>query len=211
MVLTVTFSPDGKTIVCAGLTKSRNEESYSIYFFDRESGKLVQRIAALREYITHLTYSRDGRFLVAGMGKAGGIRIYQTSDYFIVREDGDYKESVYGIDFDSKGRLVTVSYDGLLRLYGKDFKLIAKKNAPDGFKPSSIRFSPEGSKIAVSFYDSAHPATKLDILSGEDLSYQYSEHSGFFSRKDHSFYRRLPCWKCDGSQSSGDRYHRHCE
>ena len=103
MILDVTFSPDGKTIVCGGLTKSENEESYSIYFFDRESGKLVNRITGLRAYITHFAYSKDGRFLVVGMGKGGGIRIYRTSDYFIAGEDSDYGESIYGVDFDSKG------------------------------------------------------------------------------------------------------------
>ena len=73
-----------------------------------------------------------------------------------------------------KERLVTVSYDGFIRLYGNDFKLINKKKAPEGFRPSSVRFSPDGSSIAVSFYDSAHFKGKLDVLSGKDLSNQYS-------------------------------------
>jgi WD40 repeat protein len=174
MILAVTFSPDEKTIVCGGLTKSQREESYSIFFFDRESGELVHRIAGLRAYITHLAYSKDGKFLVVGMGKGGGIRIYRTSDYFIAGEDTDYGESIYGVDFDPKGRLVTVSYDGFIRLYGNDFKLIIKKKSPEGFRPSSVRFSPDGSSIAVSFCDSAHFNGKLDVLSGKDLSNQFS-------------------------------------
>jgi WD40 repeat protein len=178
MILDVTFSPDGKTIVCGGLTKSQKEESYSIYFFDCENGKLVHRITGLPAYIAHFAYSKDGKFLAVGMGKGGGIRIYQTSDYFIAGEDSDYGESIFGVDFDSKGRLVTVSYDGFIRLYGSDFKLISKKKAPEGFRPSSARFSPDGSSIAVSFYDSAHFTGKLDVLSGKDLSNQYSPDIG---------------------------------
>ena len=174
MVLDVTFSPDGKMIVCGGLTKGQNEESYSIYFFDRESGKLVHRIAGLRAYIMRLAYSKDGRFLAVGMAKGGGVRIYHTSDYFIAGEDTDYGEAIFGVDFDWKGRLVTTSYDGFIRLYGDDFKVVTKKKAPEGFRPSSVRFSPGGSSIAVSFYDSAHFNGKLDVLSGKDLSNQYS-------------------------------------
>jgi WD40 repeat protein len=174
MILDVAFSPDGKTVACGGLTKSQNEESYSIYFFDRDSGNLVHRIAGLRAYITHFAYSKDGKFLVVGMGKGGGIRIYRTSDYFIAGEDSDYGESIHGVDFDWEGRLVTISYDGFIRLYRDDFKLINKRKAPEGFRPSSVRFSPDGSSIAVSFYDSAHFNGKLDVLSGKDLSNQYS-------------------------------------
>jgi WD40 repeat protein len=174
MILTVTFSPDGKTIVCGGLTKSQKEESYSVYFFDRESGEFVNRIAGLRAYVTHLAYSKDGRFLVVGMAKGGGVRIYRTPDYFMVKEDTDYGEAIFGVDFDPRGRLATVSYDGFICLYGNDFKLITKKKAPEGFRPNSVRFSPEGSSIAVSFHDSAHLNGKLDVLSGRDLSNQYS-------------------------------------
>ncbi|MGA3193279.1 MAG: caspase family protein [Candidatus Bathyarchaeia archaeon] len=174
MILEVAFSPDGKTIVCGGLTKSQKEESYSVYFFDRESGKLAHRIAGLRAYINHFSYSKDHKLLVVGTGKGGGIRIYRTSDYFIAGEDSDYGESILGVDFDPKGRLVTVSYDGFIRLYGNDFKLINKKKAPEGFRPSSVRFSPDGSNIAVSFLDSAHFSGKLAVLSGNDLSHQYS-------------------------------------
>ena len=174
MIFAVTFSPDGNTIFCGGMTKRENEASYSFYLFDQESGKLVQRIGGLKRYITQLEFSKDGRFLVVGMAKNGGIRIYRTSDYFIAGEDGDYGDEVYGVDFDGKGRLATASRDGFIRLYGSDFKLIAKKKAPDGFRPSRVRFSPDGSRIAVTFFDLAILNGKLDVLSGNDLSHQYS-------------------------------------
>ena len=121
-----------------------------------------------------LTYSRDGRFLAIGFGKTGGIRVYRTSDYFVAGEDGNYGDWIYGVDFDLEGRLVTVSADGFTRLYGSDFKLITKKKAPESFRPASVRFSPDGSNIAVTFYDLPLLSTKLEVLSGKDLSNQYS-------------------------------------
>jgi WD40 repeat protein len=91
----VAFSPDGRTIVCGGWTKNRNETSYSVYFFDRESGKLARRISGLGNIIMRLAYSKDSRFLAVGMQRKGGIRIYRTSDYFVAGEDEDYGDWIY--------------------------------------------------------------------------------------------------------------------
>src|SRR4030042_1396329 len=144
--------------------------------------------------ILRLAYSKDGRFLVVGMEKKGGIRIYNTSDYSIAGEDRDYGDAIYGVDFDGSGRLVIVSKDGFIRLYGSDFKLITKRKAPDGFRPARVRFSPDGSSIAVTFFDDPMLKGKLDVLSGKDLSHQYSPDirgiaKGFFGSV---------CWSLDG-------------
>ena len=194
MIFAVAVSPDGKTIVCGGLTKSQNEESFSIYFFDRENGKLVQRMGGFLYSIMRLAYSRDGRFLVVGMDKRGGIRIYRTSDYSVAREDRDYGDAIHGADFDGNGRLVIVSNDGFIRLYGSDFKLIMKKKGPDGFRPARVRFSPDGSSIAVTFFDAPILNGKLDVLSGKDLSHQYSPDLRGLAKG----FPGPVCWSTDG-------------
>jgi len=195
MIFAVAVSPDGKMIACGGMTKSESETFYSIYLFDRESGKLVQRIGGLSYIILRIAYSKDGRFLVVGMGKGGGIRIYRTSDYSIVGEDGDYGDAIYGADFDGNGRLVTTSKDGFIRLYGSDFKLVTKRKAPDGFKPGwGVRFSPDGSSIAVTFFDDTILSGKLDVLSGKDLSHQYSPDLKGLTRG----FLGPVCWSMDG-------------
>ncbi|HUL20045.1 MAG TPA: caspase family protein [Thermodesulfobacteriota bacterium] len=190
-ILAVAITPDGKTIACGGRTGFAWEKSQSIYLFDRESGKLVRRIKDLPDVsIYHLVYSKDGRFLVATLGEGKGIRVYRTEDYSIAGEDKDYGGHSHSADFDEGGRLVTASHDGLIRLYGNDFKLIIKKKAPGGSKPFGVSFSPDGSNIAVGFGDSS----KVDVLSGKDLSRQYSPDTsgvtkgGFIS----------VCWSTDG-------------
>jgi WD40 repeat protein len=194
MIYDVAFSPDGKTIACGGHTKSGTETSYSIYLFDRESGKLFDKISGLAEYIYRLTYSKDGKFLAIGLGNTGGIRVYRTSDYFVVGEDGNYGNWISAVDFNLEGRLVTASADGFTRLYGSDFKLITKKKAPDGFRPAHARFSPDGSNIAVTLYDLPLLSTKLEVLSGKDLSNQYSPDMRGLAK---GMFRPV-CWSLDG-------------
>ena len=100
----------------------------------------------------------------------------------------------HGVDFDGNGRLVTVSKDGFIRLYGSDFKLITKKKAPDGFRPVPVSFSPDGSSIAVTFYDDTMLNGKLDVLSGKDLSHQYSPDMRGLAKG----YFGPVCWSTDG-------------
>ena len=166
----VAISPDGRTVACGGWTKYAWEGSFPIYLFDPEVGRLVKRITGLPNVILHLAYSKDGRFLSAALGGSNGIRVFHASDYSLAGEDRDYGSDSYGADFAAGGRLVTTSFDGFIRLYGADFKLIAKKKAPGGNQPFAACFSPDGTKIAVGFFDS----TKVDILSGVDLSHLYS-------------------------------------
>jgi hypothetical protein len=86
MTLAVAISPDGKTIACGGWTVGGNKASHSIYLFDRESGKLIQRIGDLSYNLSGLAYSKDCRFLGAGNEK-GGI-IYEPSIYFMIERAG---------------------------------------------------------------------------------------------------------------------------
>ncbi len=170
-IYSVAISPDGRTIVCGGWTGFQWDKSGSIYVFDRESGRLIHRIQDLPNTIKYITYSKDGRFFVATVGQTNGIRVYSASNFSLVATDSSYGDpQSWGADFDIEGRIVTTSYDGFIRLYNRDYKLIAKEKAPGWNEPASVRFSPDGSKIAVGFHDSP----KVEILSGKTLEQLYA-------------------------------------
>jgi len=179
-IYAVAISPDGRHVAGGGWTGWDWEGTASIYIFDLNTGSLVQRCSGLPEVIFHLAYSKDGRYLAAGLGKQNGIRIYKTDDYSLIKQDSDYGDDVYGFDFSEDGRLVTTSWDGYIRLYDKNFNLVRKKKAPGGSQPYQISFSPDGSRIAVGYDDTP----SVDVLSADDLDKLYSADTEGFSGCD---------------------------
>ncbi len=164
----VSISPDGKIIACGGWTGYDWHRSNSIYIFDRESGKMIKRIGRHPEVIMYLKHSPDGKYLAVCLAGPNGIRVYDTSDYSLVKEDKYGDTSMYA-DFDEQGSLVTVSDDKFLRLYDKKFNLIHKTYINDMKVPAAVSISPKGDLIAVG--DELSP--KINIYS-RTLQYLFS-------------------------------------
>lgn len=168
------ISPDGQTVAAAGWTGHQWEQTNSIYLFDRQSGRLINRIKNLPNAIFRLMYSSDGQYLAAGLSVGHGLQLYDASINELVWRDSDYGDSIYGLDFDAAGRLVTSSLDGFVRLYEPDengaMRLITKRKQVGGRLPYGVSFSPDGSKVAVGFSHSE----KVLVLSGQDLSHLYT-------------------------------------
>ena len=169
-LMAVAISPDGNTVAVGGFTGVSGQLSHSIYIFNRASGHLIHQISSLPNAIKHLAYSLDGHYLAAALGGKNGIRIYRSTDWREVGEDTDYGSDSYWVEFDQQGRLVSTSFDGFIRLYDKNLHRIAKQAVPGGKRPFSARFSPDGSKIAVGFYDS----TAVNVLSADTLDLLYA-------------------------------------
>jgi len=198
-IYAVSISPDGKTIAAGGWTGYEWDEFDSIYIFDTESGSMIKRLKPFPSNILNILYSKDGRYLVASLARGSGIRVYRTSDYSLILSDTDYAGDTYGIDIDKNGRVVSASYDGFLRLYDESLKLIEKKRIPGGRQPYSVRFSPDGEKIAVGFNDS----TTIVVLSTEGLTPLYFPDTSGVDNGDLS----KVSWSSDGSALfAGGRY-----
>jgi len=161
----VAMSPDGSTIAVGGWTG--NHPHHNIFLFDRTSGTLKQRLSDLW-VINHLAYSADGRRLAASLGGKYGIRVFDASDgYRLLPSDTDYGALTRWGTFDRTGRLVTASSDGVVRLYAADkYMAPIAKFKRKGSMPFSVAFSPDGSRVAVGYYDTPD----VFVLSGSDLT-----------------------------------------
>jgi WD40 repeat protein len=159
----VALSPDAKTIACAGWTGDAWDHTFTIYFFDLESGTMIHLISGLPDAILSLAYSPSGAAISATLSGASGLRVYNTTNYKLLGYDKDYAKESHVARFDKSGRLATSSYDGHIRLYDSSFNLLKKMKTVGGEMPHSLDFSPDGTEIAVGFLDS----NKIDIYSAK--------------------------------------------
>ena len=187
----VAISPDGGTIAVGGFTSSVGEGS-NVYLFDRATGTLIKRIGGLPNVITYLCYSHNGQYLAATLGD-DGVRVYSSESYATAVEDKACGDSSLSADFDRDGRLVTACYDGFIRLYAPvgpgPLQLLFKRRLSDG-RPVSVRFSPDGSRVAVGLGDSV----KVAVLSAQDLTRLYTPDTSGVSNGDLA----RVAWSADG-------------
>ena len=119
----VAMSPDGAIVAAAGWTQFNNgsatslaQDGYSIYLFDRATGRLLRRLPGLPNVIAHLAFSPDGRYLAATLGGKNGVRVFAAASGQLLAEDRDYGGHSYSAHFsDAKGetRLLTTSSPSL--------------------------------------------------------------------------------------------------
>jgi WD40 repeat protein len=191
-VFGLAVSPDGNTVAAAGWTGWDWEGQGSIYLFDVVTGDLIKRFGGLNETVSALAWSPDGAYLAVGLQSRGGFRVLRADTGEVVATDPQYNDKLMDLDFTAQGRIVTVAYDGMMRLYAPpDFRLIGRKQVPGATKPVSVRSSPTGEVIAIGFLD----APVIAVVSGRDLSLLHSP--GTESIRDQVNFTTV-VWSSDG-------------
>ncbi len=193
-LFSVAISPDGNLVAAGGFTSPPGGYK-SIYLFSRHDGRLLGRASGLDNVILHLAFSPDGRYLAVSLQGKSGLRLfavdavgaYGNTPLQLIAQDTVYDNKSDGAHFSPDGsRLVTSCYDGYVRVYDvaaltptisqgeREFKPVVKQKAPGGGQSYSVKFSPDGAKIAVGFYDTS----KVNVLSARDLALLYAPDSG---------------------------------
>lgn len=195
----VAISPDGALVATGGWTGAAcTHNDCEIYLFDRANGALLRRIGGLPNVINHLAFSPDARRLAAALGVGGGMRVFDTVTGELLKQDSDYGDRSYWAEFDPAGRLLTSSYDGYVRLYDSDYRLLRKVKPAGGARPFAARFSPDGRRIAVGFEDSS----ALALLSAADLAPLPAPDTSGLDNGDISSI----AWSADGTLYAGGKY-----
>jgi len=189
-VFTVAVSPDGNTIAAAGW-------GGHIFLFERATGRQVGRIGPLPNAVTDkLAFSHDARRIAAGNGKKpnASLRLFDVASRKEIAFDDKYAGGIYGISFDTTGRIATTSEDGKLRLYDRDLKRIRDALAPgrSPLTPFDIAFSPDNRRLAVGY---AEGGPRVDVVDGQTLVALFTPSTTGYSSGQLS----SVSWSLDGS------------
>jgi WD40 repeat protein len=162
----VALSSDGKTLAAAGQVGAQWDGRPSLYLFDVPGQRIKARLPNLPSEIFHLAFSPDGKRLAAAFGGGAGLVVYDMANGRVLGADPDYgRQPANWAAFDAEGRLATTGFDGFVRLYDPNVKLIAKTKLPGSGRPFSVAFSPDGGLLAVGSFDKP----RVDLFSASDL------------------------------------------
>ena len=113
----VAISPDGSTIAVGGWTENLHGNFRSMSS-TASPGNLIRQFAPIcRTSRVFLTFSPDGRYLAATLGRAIGLRVFDRDrDWSEAFRDEQYGDDSYGATFTRDGRLAATASDGLICL-----------------------------------------------------------------------------------------------
>lgn len=116
----------------------------------KPSGEIVRRIETGQGRLNDVVFSPDGQSLVSA-GFDGTAKIFDLEGRQLLIVSVLASGWVTGVALNNQGLLVTVSDDGILRLWNNQGQLL-DDYAPNLGRISSVSFHPSGNKLAIATY-----------------------------------------------------------
>lgn len=170
------LSGDGLLVAVGGATGLQWGRQYCVYVFSVKSGLIEQCLDGLTAPVADCAFSIDGRYLAVALFDGAGVVVFETGSWTPV-QTLPHGRTVRDCEFDSQGRLATVSADRQIRIFSRRFRLVGSVRTPAS--PFSLSFSPDDARIAVGM--ESHTAIRivradnLNVLT--DLSFHKSHPS----------------------------------
>ena len=140
-VLSVSFSPDGKTIASGSWDNT-------IRLWDVDTGDLIRNLIGHTDSVLSVSFSPDGKTIASG-SEDNTIRLWDVSTGDLIRNLTGHTNSVRSVAFSPDGEtLASGSDDGTIRLW--DVNTGQHKQRLSGHTDGvlSISFSPDGNTLA---------------------------------------------------------------
>jgi WD40 repeat protein len=165
------LSPDGRIAAVGGY-----DWKAGVYLFDRQSGRIVRRLSVSYS-VEVLRFTPDGEYLAAALAIRGGYAVWRCRDWSLVGVDKGVSDSSLGLDFVRRNgtwTMATSSWDGKIRYYrlGDRLEKLYEYSTGTGRQPYGISFNPDGSLLAVGYYDSR--LVQVLSVSSKQMSLAYS-------------------------------------
>lgn len=157
-LLACSISPDAAIIAVGGETDFGEKGAYRVYIFDAQTESIIQNIKDLPETINDLAFSPNGKWLAISLWGNKGVEIYNAQTWELSKKLEGYEAPVYSMCFNAtRNEFLTVSFDGMLRLYNNDFNLITQADCDVDKQPVSVACNNTGNLLAIGYNRPTYP------------------------------------------------------
>ena len=148
----IAFSPDGKHVATAG-------GDDTIRIWQTTAGQFGIPLHGHDGPVVMAVFSRDGKTLLSGGTRDKSVRLWDLTTFKVKMVMQGHEAEVRFIGFGEKGTIVSLSKDGVVKLWNADGKEKASflwEREPSGKLPAyatSVAISPDGKTLAVGHDD----------------------------------------------------------
>jgi WD40 repeat protein len=169
----VAFSPDGASIATGEVVVSRDGRNHLVKVWEISSGKLLLSLEGYRDVITHIAFSRKGKYL-ATASLDQSVKVWDTTtgkENLTLHEEA----AVLGVTISPDSlRIASGSKDGTVKIWAppgnEPLTLLPGQSSQWGFR--NVVFSPNGQHVAASWgsaLDGRGAVIIWDIMKGTNL------------------------------------------